>query len=183
MIAAGIGLALLAAITGAAAHALLKAGRDKLVVRGLIAFTCSMLVAPAVPLVPLPAGELWAWLIFAGLLHTVYQFILVAAYDAAEFSIAYPLARGLVPVSTAAIGVLFLGDHLTVGTMLGIVGVTAGLLLIAARSGVSRAGLGWAALAGLLTTIYTAVDGHAVRLAPVAATFIVWFFVMGSSRW
>ena len=36
----------------------------------------------------------------------------------------------------------------------------------------------WAASAGLLTTTYTAVDGHAVRLAPDAATFIVWFFIM-----
>lgn len=103
---------------------------------------------------------------------------MVAAYDAAEFSVAYPLARGLVPVSTAVVGILLLGDFLTIGATIGIMAVTTGLLLIAARSGVSRAGLGWAVLAGLLTTIYTAVDGHAVRLAPVAATFIVWFFIM-----
>ena len=178
MIAFGVGAALLAAVTGAASHSLLKAGRDKLVIRGLIALTSSLAVVPVMPFVPLPSAALWPWLIIAGLLHTVYQFVLVAAYDAAEFSVAYPLARGLVPVSTATVGILFLGDDLTIGTTIGITAVTTGLLLIAARSGVSWAGLGWAALAGLLTTIYTAVDGHAVRLAPVAATFIVWFFIM-----
>lgn len=73
MIALGIGAALLAAVTGAVSHALLKAGRDKLVIRGLIALTCSLAVAPVVPFVPLPSAELWSWLIVAGLLHTVYQ--------------------------------------------------------------------------------------------------------------
>lgn len=32
--------------------------------------------------------------------------------------------------------------------------------------------------AGLLTTTYTIVDGHAVRLAPKALTFIVWLFLL-----
>lgn len=169
----GTAAALLAAVTGAASHALLRAGRDKLAIRALIALTCSVAVTPLISLVPPPSRELWGWLILAGLLHTIYQFVLVAAYDAADFSVAYPLARGVVPVATAIVGTVLLGDRLTVVSALGVLLVTAGLLLVAARSGVGRAGLGWALLAGLLTTTYTAVDGHAVRLAPTAATFIV----------
>jgi drug/metabolite transporter (DMT)-like permease len=178
VIVLGIAAALVSAATQASAHVLLKAGRDKLAVRGLIAATCSLAVAPMTFFVALPSAELWRWLLLAGLLHTIYQFVLVAAYDAADFAVAFPLARGLVPVSTAAAGVLLLGDRLGVLAVFGIVAVTIGLALITYRAEVGRVGLSWAVLAGLLTTTYTVVDSHAVRVAATAATFIVWFFIM-----
>jgi len=178
MIEVGVTAALFSAATQAAAHALLKAGRDKLIVRGLIALTTSLVVAPAALFVPLPSGNLWPWLILCGLLHTIYQFVLVAAYGAADFSVAYPLARGVVPVFTALIGIACLADRLTIIAMIGIVIVSGGIILIAARSAIHSTGLIWAALAGLLTTTYTVIDGKAIRLASEASTFIVWFFVM-----
>lgn len=178
MIVEGTAAALLSAVTQATPHAMLKAGRDKLAIRGLIALTCAAAVAPLAPFVPPPSAELWAWLALAGLLHTVYQLVLVRAYEVADFSVAYPLARGLVPVSTTAVGVLLLSDRLTAAAATGVATVTAGLLLIATRSGVRARQFGWAAAAGLLTTAYTVVDGRAVRLAPEATTFIIWYFVV-----
>lgn len=178
MVVEGVALALTSAATGAVAHAMLKSGRAKLVIRGLIGLTCAIVVAPGTAFVPPPTGRLWPWLLMASVLHTVYQLVLIRAYDAADFSVAYPLARGVVPISTAIVGVAFLGDRLTAPAWVGVAAVTGGLLLISARGGVGFSGFLWAAAAGFLTATYTVVDGHAVRLAPEAATFVVWFFIL-----
>lgn len=178
MAAEGIALALTAAVSGAVAHAMLKSGRDKLVIRGLVGLTGAMLVLPFTLLVELPTTVLWPWLVLASVLHTVYQLVLIRAYDAADFSVAYPLARGVVPISTALLGIVLLGDRLDAVAWVGVVTVTAGLLLISLRRATKWTGLRWAVAAGLLTTTYTIVDSHAVRLAPEAGTFIVWFFIL-----
>ena len=175
---AGVAMALVSAVTGASAHAMLKAGRDKLAIRALIALTSGLAAAPWTIVFALPTAALWRWLLLAAALHTIYQFVLAAAYDAADFVVAYPLARGLVPLSTAIVAVLLLGDTLTPLAACGVVAVSIGLLAIALRAGVAVAGVGWAVAAGLLTTTYTVVDGHAVRLASAAGTFIAWFFVL-----
>jgi drug/metabolite transporter (DMT)-like permease len=178
MLGIGVGAALLSASTQAIAHAMLKAGRDKLVIRGLIGFTSAVCVLPVLPFVALPDGRLWPWLLLASALHTVYQLVLIRAYDRADFSVAYPVARGVVPIATCMLGVALLGDTLAGAAVLGLLLVSLGLLLVAARRGSAREGLPYAVMAGLLTTLYTLVDGHGMRLAPQAATFIVWFFVL-----
>lgn len=178
MLTFGILSALLSAVTQAIAHATLKSGHDKLVIRGLIAAVGGLAMAPVATFTPAPAPVLWGWLALAGLLHTVYQLVLVRAYDAAEFSLVYPIARGVVPVATAAAGLALLGERLTVASISGIAAVSFGLLLIGVTARLQAAGWRWALAAGLLTTLYTAVDGQAVRLAPKAVTFIVWFFLV-----
>ncbi|MDB5099256.1 MAG: putative rane protein [Cyanobacteria bacterium RYN_339] len=170
----GIAVALVSASTQALAHAMLKAGRDKLVIRGLIGVTCAVGALPVACLVPLPGAVLWPWLALAGALHATYQLVLIRAYEAADFAVAYPLARGIVPLASACVGVALLGDRLDAGAIAGVLAVTAGLGLVAGRARPVPAAL----LAGLLTTAYTVVDGHAVRLAPEAGTFIAWFFLV-----
>ncbi len=174
----GIGLALLSAIATAAAHALLKGGRDRLAVRAMIGAVGSVALAPACLFVPLPDAALLPWLLAANLLHCGYQLVLIRAYATADFSVAFPLARGIVPLATALIGMAVLGDRLAAPALGGIALVSTGLLLIAADRTIAPAALAAAAAAGLFTTAYTVVDAQAVRLAPVALTFIAWFFVL-----
>lgn len=178
MLTIGILVALLSAITQAIAHGALKGGRDKLVVRGIIAAVSGLLLAPATLVVPLPSGELWCWLALAGCTHAVYQLVLIRAYEAADFSVAYPLARGVVPIVTAAAGVVLLGDRLSVVSTTGIIVVATGILFVARAKRVSSSARTWAMISGSLTAIYTVIDGHAMRLAPNPSTFIVWFFVV-----
>jgi drug/metabolite transporter (DMT)-like permease len=71
----------------------------------------------------------------------------------------------------------FLDDHVRPLALAGVLLVSGGMLTIVSRQAVGHAGVGYALLAGLMTTTYTIVDGHAVRLAPQAGSFIVWFFV------
>lgn len=179
MLTLGIAIALFSALTQAIAHAMLKAGDDKLLVRGLIGATGASVVLPLVPFVPWPTPALWPWLGLACALHVVYQLILVRAYAAADFSVAYPLARGAVPLLTAVAALALLQERLSALAIAGVLLVTAGMALVAGRSGLRAGAIISGALgAGAMTTLYTVVDGHAVRLAPQAATFIVWFFIL-----
>lgn len=177
MLTIGIFFALLSAVTHAVAHATLKGGKDKLVIRGMIAAVSGLAMAPLALFTPLPSEDLWLWLLLAGAIHTIYQLVLIRAYEAADFSIAYPLARGVVPIATGFAGIVFLGDRVSIAAVIGIFTVTAGLLLVAGSARIGTYGRWWALVAGLLTTIYTVTDGYAIRLAPHAMTFIIWFFL------
>jgi drug/metabolite transporter (DMT)-like permease len=174
----GVLLALLSAVTTASAHALLKAGKDKLAIRALIGAVGTIALAPVCIFVPPPTSEMLPWLATASLLHAVYQLVLIRAYEASDFAVAYPIARGIAPVGTALLGMLLLGDEVTAGGLAGIGLVSGGVLLIAAGRSMAIAGLIAAMIAGLLTTAYTIVDAHAIRLAPVALTFVAWFFLL-----
>ena len=88
MLTAGVLAALLSAATQAVAHATLKSGCDKLVIRGLIASVCGVALVPLALLPPVPAPPLWGWLALASALYTIYQLVLIRADDAADFSVA-----------------------------------------------------------------------------------------------
>src|SRR3546814_945219 len=94
------------------------------------------------------------WLAIACVLHTSYQFVLIRAYEANDFAVAYPVARGVAPITTAILGVALLGDSLTVASLLGIALVSGGILLVALGRSIAVAGLIAAGIAGLLTTAY-----------------------------
>lgn len=176
--AAGIALALLSSVTTAAAHALLKAGRDKLAIRALIGAVGTIALGPVCLFVPPPDAGMLPWLLTANILHTVYQLVLIRSYQANDFAVAYPVARGISPILTAVIGIIVLGDRITPAALVGVALVTAGVLSIAAGRSIARTGLVAAIAAGVLTTTYTVVDAHAIRLAPTAMTFIAWFFAL-----
>lgn len=177
--AVGISAALISALTQASAHSMLKSGRDKLAVRGLIGGTeTAVMLLPSLLLVPLPTLALAPWLLASNVVHAVYQLVLIKAYEEEDFAVAYPIARGVAPLCTALLGCSLLGDQLTWWTWAG-VGVISGGLLTLGWSGRSRpSGLVAAAAAGLLVTLYTVIDAKAVRLAPDPWTFISWFFVL-----
>lgn len=174
----GLSLALLAAAATAAAHALLKSGGDKLATRFLIGAVEAAVATPFLFFTPIPSGDLWVWLIASAGLHLIYQLVLIRAYDAADFSLAFPIARGIAPIATAILGVALLGDRLTPASLAGIALATVGLVALSFRAGLSRPGLIAAATAGLLTTAYTLVDAQGVRLAAEPLTFIAWFFLL-----
>jgi drug/metabolite transporter (DMT)-like permease len=156
----GILLALISSVTTASAHALLKAGRDKLAVRALIGLVGTFALVPACFFVPLPSSAVLPWLVTASILHTTYQLVLIRAYEANDFAVAYPIARGIAPIATAVLGVALLGEQITAAGFIGIGLVSAGILLIALRRSMVWTGLVAAMIAGVLTTAYTIVDAN-----------------------
>jgi drug/metabolite transporter (DMT)-like permease len=165
------------ALAAATSHAFLKAGEDKLAVRVWSALVCAALALP----VALWAGNLSAnlWLFLAGfaLLSFINQLTLVVSYQISDFSHAYPIARGVVPLAMAVLGVVYLGDKLTVPAMIGILLITLGILSLALGRGMSRSGWIAAAFTGLTTIIYNLVAAIGMREADDIVGFLAWLFV------
>jgi drug/metabolite transporter (DMT)-like permease len=179
-VALGLGLALFSAFTSAFAHATLKSGINKLAVITWIRL-CEFVVAlPLVFIVGLPPASLWFWLIAAVAIHAAYQLVLSVSYALSDFTAAYPIARGFVPVFTAILGIAFLGDRLDGIALIGVATVSAGILCLAGGRSITRGGFIAAATAGLFTTAYTLVDAKGVRAAPDMLTFVAWFLLLGA---
>jgi drug/metabolite transporter (DMT)-like permease len=127
-----------------------------------------------------PPAYLVPWLIGAGAIHAIYQLTLTWSYSVSEFSVAYLLARGATPLFTTVAGVALLGDRPGVLMLAGVVLISFGILLLVRRRGITKHGFVAAAAAALLTTSYSIVDAHGVRLAPEPLVFVAWFFVADS---
>ena len=175
----GLGLALagVSALSAATSHAFLKSGEDKLAVRVWSALVCAGLALP----VALWAGNLPAnlWMFLAGfaLLSFINQLTLVVSYQLSDFSHAYPVARGVVPLAMTVLGVVYLGDRLTLPAMLGIVLITMGILSLALGRGMSRNGWIAAGFTGLTTIIFNLVAAIGMREANDIIAFLAWLFV------
>ena len=174
----GAALALGAAATTALAHGLIKSGGDTLATRAAVGLTQSVLAIPLVLIVGWPDAALWPWLALSIATHVVYQLVLNRAYERADFSVAFPLARGVAPIATALLGVVLLAETPGLLTLAGILIVSLGLALIAFRGGMTGDALIAAAVAGLLTSAYTLIDAQGVRTGADPLDFIAWFFLL-----
>lgn len=166
------------------AHVALKRARRRL------AFVWWMLVAGSVVFAPV---AVWQWqplswaaagvLVVSAVFETLYFFTIAQAYEHADLSIVYPLARGTSPLWLVVWSVLWLGEQITLGGVLGVGLIALGLYVInlpelgawrAPLRALQQAGPRWALLAGLCISLYTALDRVGVRLFdPWLYTYVV----------
>lgn len=173
-------LILVSAISHAIVNVLTKRADDKYSMRVLMGAFSVLFVLPATFFVPLPNGDVLYFLIASGLVHAVYEILLIKSYENGAFSAVYPIARGTGPLFTALGASLFLGDKIASLQFLGIFLVCSGVVAIGiSQRAAEGAGKGFAfALAtGATIGVYTVVDAAGVRAAEEAATFIVWFWI------
>jgi len=122
----------------------------------------------------------WCFIAASAALHTVYFLTLLRGYRKADLTVVYPVARGSGPLLSSAAAILLLGEQVSVIGLAGIIGVVAGVFLVAggpkllraAHDPVQRArihkGLRYGAVTGLFIAGYTVVDGYAVKLLAVS---------------
>jgi drug/metabolite transporter (DMT)-like permease len=114
----------------------------------------------------------WPYIVASAALELTYFALLAAVYTRAEYTFAYPIARGSAPVLVLIISVVALGVSVSVLAALGVLAVTGGVLLV---RGISRAGdtrsLLLALGVGACIAGYTLVDDHGVRHADALAYF------------
>lgn len=176
-----LALVLVAAVLHAGWNALAKRGRDQFCFLWLAASLASVAFLPAtlLPLVRhgLPAAAV-PYVVATSLLHALYFWALGRSYRSGEFSVVYPIARGLgvalVPVLAlpllderlSALGVT--GVALVVAGIVGLHLATRGVGEVASRLAHAGAGTWWALLTGLTIASYVLVDKAGVaRLHPV----------------
>ena len=98
---------IIAAILHASWNAFVKDQNNGLVTVTIISSTMALLVLPLTFVVGLPSSEIWIYLLISVVAHTLYLHAMTRAYSLYDFSIAYPFARGLAPLITVLILIIF----------------------------------------------------------------------------
>lgn len=161
----------------AVVNAILKGGKDKMAGRATIDGSSAVLLLPATLFVPLPHGA-WAWLFATAFLHCAYLYALVRAFEASDFSAAYPILRGTAPLVTAALAIGVFGESASGRELAGIAMIGGAMFVMVSGRHISRTGLGWALFTGVTIAAYTVIDANGVRAAPTPLSYIVWMFVL-----
>ncbi len=176
--ALGLLLAGLSAFGAASSHAFLKSGTDKLAIRCWTSLVCAAISLPvAIWTGPLP-GQFWIFMAGFAMLSILNQIALVKSYEISDFSHAYPVARGVVPLAMALLGIMVLGDKVSAPAFAGIFFITLGILSLALGRGMGRHGWGVALFTGLTTVGYNIILAQGIREASDAANFLAWLFVI-----
>jgi len=138
-----------------------------------------------------PAIGLFGWSValVSGVVELAYFVLLLGAYGVGDFSVVYPIARGAAPAMLALWSIAFLGERPRAGGAAGIVLIVGGLMLVGHASAVARIrellrparGAGLALAVALLVSVYSVIDGAAVKhVDPVAyaVAMFVWTTVL-----
>lgn len=137
----------------------------------------------------LPTWGVTAWCLLAtsAVLHTLYYITLLRGYRKADLTVVYPLARGSGPLLSSVAAIVLLGEQVSAYGLLGILGVVAGVFLVAGgpslfkashdpdRQKKLRKGMVYGLLTGAFIASYTVVDGYAVKvlaMSPILLDYI-----------
>ncbi|MBV6396020.1 MAG: hypothetical protein HFACDABA_01608 [Anaerolineales bacterium] len=173
-------LAILLLITSAFMHAfwnlILKQSESKYVAMNWQVILSGGAALIAVFFVGLPPREMWTFAIASTFLEIFYFLLLMYAYSDHDFSLIYPIARGAAPALVVLWADIFLAETPTTGGMIGIALIVAGMIIIGSTSLLHNhegkphlKGIFLALGVALLISIYTIVDGTAVKAHPDSA--------------
>jgi drug/metabolite transporter (DMT)-like permease len=170
-------LAILLLILSAHLHALwnllLKRSREKYITMGWQVILGGIFAFFLLLFTGLPPRSMWLFAAISVILEAVYFILLSNAYSDHDFSLVYPIARGTAPAFLGFWSVLFLHEKPTPGGIFGIGMIVCGMIIIGATSLLQNRGSRlhlkgvFVALAvALIISLYTLVDGTAVRSGP-----------------
>lgn len=170
-------LAIVLLLTSAFLHALwnllLKRSQEKysamgwqVLISGVFAFVLLLFTG-------FPPRSMWLFALISMSLEALYFILLSNAYSDHDFSLVYPIARGTAPAFLMLWSILFLRENPTAGGTLGITMIVGGMVIIGATSLIQSRG-SKPHLKGILTalavaltiSLYTLIDGTAVKHGP-----------------
>lgn len=180
-------LAIMAAVLHAVFGALQKGSLDPWITRGSIDVSYSVMSIPIVLfLVPWPEPHLWPLLIGAMIIHFLYKLAQAMAYERGDYTVVYPVVRGMGPLVTiVAVGFVF-GEEYNVVQWFGVICLSFAIFALAgvnlAQNKMDRAtmwvALFYAVLTGFGVAAYTTWDAYGVRATVNPFTFIFWLFFL-----
>jgi drug/metabolite transporter (DMT)-like permease len=169
---------LFAALLHAGWNAVVKLGVDRFSSILLLALVQGAIALALLPLFEPPARAAWPWVLLGSCLHSGYKLFLIRAYAHGELSQVYPLARGTAPLIVTLAGALFLAEAPAPVRAAAVIAIAGGIMLMAARGGLTRTALLWALGTAGFTAAYTLADGVGARLAGSASAFAMWMFAL-----
>ena len=177
-------LVLAAAVLHAGWNAIAHAAEDRLVGFALIS-TSTLVLGAVLVVVGEPVGRHYFWLAaLSAVLHVAYLLLLMASYQVADLSRAYPLSRGtgvaLVAVASVALPRSPLGIDVVVGTGLVVAGLLGITFVGPALTRTDRRGIATALGTGVAIAGYTVVDGLAVSGGAPLLGYAGWLMLLQS---
>ena len=174
---------MLAALLHAGWNAIVKTSVSKQTSMFLLSVGHALIGVAVVATQPVPAPEVWPWLLASGLIHMAYQLFLAYAYEQGDLSRVYPIARGTAPMLVLVISLLFLADQLDGNELWGILVLGAGIVLMAhgvLKNGESRRLLPFALGSALATAGYTLADGLGARVSGTPIVYVGWLMILSA---
>jgi drug/metabolite transporter (DMT)-like permease len=178
-----LALALGAAVLHAGWNVLLAGSRDTAAATGGLLVWGVVLLAPFAVVFGDVSSSAVPFIAASAALELAYFVLLARAYRDGEVSVVYPVARGVAPTLVLLVGVLGLGSGVGSLAGVGVLAVSAGVLLLgrdelvadsATNSSRTRRDLGFGLAIAAVIAAYTLVDAEGVERAdPVAYLALV----------
>jgi drug/metabolite transporter (DMT)-like permease len=167
-------LAIVLLFLSASMHALwnflLKSSEEKYIAMGWQVILSGIFALGCLFVTGLPQRSMWGFAVLSMILESIYFILLCIAYSDHDFSLIYPIARGAAPALLVLWSAIFLHEKLTTGGYLGLAMITVGMVVIGATTLLQSKGekphlrgIFIALLVAFLISVYTLVDGTAVR--------------------
>ena len=181
-------LALVLLFFSAAMHAtwnfLLKSSEEKYIAMGWQVILSGLFSTVLIFFTGLPPRSMWFFAVLSMILEAIYFILLCIAYSDHDFSLVYPIARGAAPALLVLWTAIFLQEQLTSGGYIGLAMITIGMMVIGATAllqskgeKVHLKGILIALTVALVISMYTFIDGFAVKSGP-ALPYGLSMFVM-----
>lgn len=168
------------AVLHAVWNAIIKGGEDKLIETSMKTAGGAVAVIFILPFLPLPLPESRPFIAGTVAIHLFYYLFIAYAYRGADMSYAYTIMRGSSPLFTALVSVFVLHEALSSGGWAGVLMLSSGVLILAVdavrRGGFSLSATILALANAFVIMGYSLVDGHGVRYAGEALSYICWVF-------
>ena len=157
-------LVLSAAFMHASWNALLRGGANRAQSMLVINLTLGLAGLVMMAVAGLPSSASALYVVASGLIHLVYNALLVRMYRSGDLGETYPVARGSSPALVSLCGSLFAGEWMGLIGAVGIGLVCGGIFMLAMAKGRLHAmNLPSALATGVSIAAYTVVDGLGVR--------------------
>jgi len=170
-------LAIALLLTSAVLHALwnllLKQAPEKYVAMGWQVIISGVISFVLLFFTGLPPSSMWVFAAVSMTLEAIYFVLLSFAYRDHDFSLVYPVARGAAPALVVLWSFLFLHEVPSIVGFIGIITIILGLIIVGGTNIIQEKdgkpqfkGIAIALSISLIISIYTIVDGFAVKHGP-----------------
>lgn len=163
---------------------MIKGGSDVLFDTGAIIVGSSVVALPFLFFLPLPNVASWPYLFGSIAVHAGYYYLMINAYRSGELSLVYPLMRGVAPLITALLGIVWLRELPGALSWAGIVLISIGVVALALRPAEARLwsghrlAVGFALANAVVIAVYTIIDGTGARLSGNPWAYVTWLSVL-----
>jgi drug/metabolite transporter (DMT)-like permease len=162
-------LALGAAVLHAGWNLLLARERDVHSATAVMFVVSVLLLAPIAVVTWDVDADVWPWALGSALAELAYFALLAAAYERADVSVVYPVARGLAPVLVLVVGIA----AASAGEIAGVLLVAAGVVLVRGVRTPERRGVALGAVIAVCIAAYTLFDDRGIEHADPFSYFLL----------